>query len=163
MTLASALLDPMSANIDPRLTQCVNRSIGAFALAIYKKTARLQVHYSDGFIAETVGVVATYNLDSEADMSSLLHRVQHIFTWAEEVRLRAITDLLDILDARVNFKETVLTQDASNKGPMDVPGIGRLGDGDGSPGPGGRGKSPGAALFKTVVGSSMPKWSRVEM
>ena len=157
MTLASALLDPTSGDIDPRLTAAVNRGIASFALAIHKKVARLIVHYSDGFIGDNAGILQTYNLDLEHDMSSLLRRLKNIFVWAEDVRLKAIEELLDVLDRRVSFRECIKTQDTSVRGPMDVPGVGRLHvmETAGDAGKGG--------LFKSVIGSSMPGWSRVEM
>lgn len=155
MTLASALLDPTSTEADAKLIECVNRSIASFALAIHKKTAKLIVHYSDGFIAETAGIVQTYELDSEQQMSALLARIQNIFIWAEDVRLKAVIDLLAILDRRVNFTECIQTQETVPRGPMDIPGVGRL-----PPQPDTGGKK---GLLQSVIGSSMPSWSRVEM
>jgi hypothetical protein len=155
MTLASALLDPLAATPDERLVHLVNRSIASFAIAVYKKTSKLIVHYSEGFVAEGVGVVQTFNLESESDVAALLARIESIFEWAEKVRLRAVADLLDVLDRRVNFSECYKAQDTASKGPMDVPGVGRVAPAAISEKKGG--------LIKAVIGSSMPSWSRVEM
>lgn len=154
MTLASALLNPSSLTPDERLVGCVNQGIASFALAIYKKKARLIVHFSEGFVAETVGIIQTYALESEKDLAALLVRIESIFAWAEGPRLAAISDLLNILDRRVNFSEVVADQETSSRGPMDLPGVGRV---------------PSEApverrgLLKAVIGSSMPSWSRVEI
>ncbi|ETN36553.1 uncharacterized protein HMPREF1541_08831 [Cyphellophora europaea CBS 101466] len=153
MTLASALLNPNALAPDDQLVDCVNQSIASFALAIHKKSARLIAHYSEGFVAETVGVVQTYNLESETEMAAMLARIESIFAWAEAVRLRAITDLLSILDRRVNFSECVADQETAARGPMDVVGArgSEMGGGDRK------------GLFMSVIGSSMPSWSRVEI
>lgn len=155
MTLASALLNPNALAPDDHLIDCVNQGIACFALAIYKKKARLIVHYSEGFVAETVGVIQTYSLESEKDMAALLVRIENIFAWAEGPRLAAVTELLNILDRRVNFSQCVADQETSTRGPMDVPGIGRL--------PPEAPAEKKGGLLKAVIGSSMPAWSRVEM
>lgn len=154
MTLASALLNPNALSPDDHLVDCVNQGIASFALAIHKKKARLIAHYSEGFVAETVGIIQTYSLESEKDMAALLVRIESIFAWAEGPRLAAITELLNILDRRVNFSECVADQETSARGPMDVPGVGRT-----------LPEAPAEkrGLLKAVIGSSMPSWSRVEI
>lgn len=155
MTLASALLNPNALSPDDHLVDCVNQGIASFALAIHKKKARLIAHFCEGFVSETAGVVQTYNLESDKDMAALLVRIQGIFAWAEGPRLAAITELLNTLDRRVSFSECLADQETVARGPMDVPGVGRLPP---TEGPGER-----QGLLKSVIGSSMPSWSRVEI
>lgn len=155
MTLASALLDQNSVKPDEGLTHCVNQSVASFSLAIHRKTVRVIAHYSEGFTAESVGVVQTYNLEFDRDVTALLTRVRNILTWAEEVRLKAIFEMLDMLDRRVKFSECIKLQETSMRGPMDMVGVGKL-PLDGMP-------NEKKGLLKSVIGSSMPSWSRVEI
>lgn len=170
MTLASALLDPLSSNStnattnnpSERLTDCVTQCAASFALAIHKRHARLITHFCEGFVSETAGVVQTYDLSSERDVTSLLVRVDSIFAWAGGSRLAAVGELLEILDRRVGFGECVRDQETVARGPMDVPGVGRA-EGIVDGGAGARASPRRDGLFKTVIGSSMPKWSRAEI
>lgn len=134
LTLASTLDDVSNpVQHDTAFREILTKSISSFSLAISSthKTAVLLAHttsFENPYCTaeDIISSIYTYNLSSPADTELLAARLKSIFAWAETTRLLKIMDLLDRFDARVQFRETKLSQEADLCGPMDMMQRGQL-------------------------------------
>ncbi|RMZ83837.1 hypothetical protein DV737_g1478, partial [Chaetothyriales sp. CBS 132003] len=153
MILGGAMINPQASQYDQDFITSLSTAVHSFSLSVCGKTAWLMAHNSEGSVAEAVGIVRCYELDQEADLEALANRIRSILVWGQKTRLRAIVDLLDRLDQRVNFKESSSDQEMVSKLPLELP----------DPSVSEAKKKSKKGVLERVLAESMPSWSRVEV
>ena len=102
MILSEAAHRQQEYSMSPTLPWDSLRPAQSFSLGISGGVATLNSHNSGAKLPHSMTAIRSYCLDDEKDVQALCARVASIMVWAEESRLPAILEVLDMLDRRVH-------------------------------------------------------------
>ncbi|EXJ94094.1 hypothetical protein A1O1_02487 [Capronia coronata CBS 617.96] len=147
MTFAGAAQQPLKHYRDVDFLWGLSKAAQSFSLAINGKTACLNTHNSEGCLPHAVAVIRTYRLDDDRDVEAMAARIRSILIWAENCRLRSITDLLHDFDLRVQLAKgpVKMMEDSYTPLQLTIPG---------------RPAKKRRGVIKSVLAESLPRWAR---